>query len=118
MKPQKRAEKAEKISGYTLLAVGFILIIIAVVLAVLMLFGVMQVPQLVQAPSGETSDYVKSLAIFSNVCLIFFIYIIMVWAGSILSSRGVTMIKDVKLKLVRKGIQEAAETAEKVETED
>jgi hypothetical protein len=117
MRPQKRAEKAEKISGYTLLAAGFILIIIAVALVILMLFGVMQVPQLVPAPSGA-SDYVQSMAIFSNVCLIFFIYIIMVWAGSILSSRGVTMIKDVKLKLVRKGIQEAAETAEKVETED
>ena len=118
MKPQKRAEKAEKISGYTLLAVGFILIIIAVILAVLMLLGAIQVPELVQAASGETSETVKSLAIFSNVCLIFFIYIIMVWAGSILSSRGVTMIKDVKLKLVRKGLQEAAETAEKVESED
>ena len=118
MKPQKRAEKAEKISGYTLLAVGFILIIISVILAVLMLLGAIQIPQLVQATSGETSDYVKSLAIFSNVCLIFFIFIIMVWAGSILSSRGVTMIKDVKLKLVRKGLQEAAETAEKIENED
>jgi hypothetical protein len=58
------------------------------------------------------------MAIFSNVCLIFFIFIIMVWAGSILSSRGVTMIKDVKLKLVRKGLQEAAEAAEKIENED
>jgi ABC-type lipoprotein release transport system permease subunit len=117
MKQQKRAGRAEKIFGYTLLAIGLILIIISVVLAVLMLLGVIEVPELVPAPTGA-SDYIQSMAIFSNVCLIFFIFIIMVWAGSILSSRGVTMVKDVKLKLVRKSLQEAAETAEKIEDED
>ena len=118
MKQEKRTGRAEKRFGYALLAIGLILIIISVILAVLMLLGAMHVPELVPVPAGDTSDYVQSMVIFSNVCLIFFIFIIMVWAGSILSSRGVTMIKDVKLKLVRKGLQEAAETAEKIESED
>jgi hypothetical protein len=118
MKPQKRAEKAEKIFGYALLAIGLILIIISVTLAMLMLLSVVKVPELVPIPTGETSDYAQSMAIFSNVCLIFFIFIIMVWAGSILSTRGVTMVKDVKLKLVRKSLQEATEAAEKMENED
>jgi ABC-type lipoprotein release transport system permease subunit len=116
MKPQKRTEKAEKIFGYTLLVIGLILIIISVMLAILMLLGVMNVPELVPAPAGDTSDYVKSMVIFSNVCMIFFILIITVWAGSILSSRGVTMIKDVKLKLVGKSLQEAEETKAKIES--
>jgi len=38
----------------------------------------------------------------------------MVWAGSIISSSGLTLIKDVKLKLVGKSLREAAEVAEKV----
>jgi len=117
MKQQKRAEKAEKIFGYTLLAVGLILIIVSVILAIMMLLGVVKVPQLVPATTGEASDFINSMVIFSNVCMIFFLFILIIWAGSILSSRGVAMVKDVKLKLVRKSLKEAAEAAEKIENE-
>ena len=111
MKPQ---EKAEKITGYTLLVIGLILIIVPALLAFWMFLSGAQIPQLVPVPTGETSEYIKSMVIFSNVCLIFFVFIIMVWAGSIISSRGLTLIKDVKLKLVGKSLREAAEVAEKV----
>jgi uncharacterized membrane protein len=111
MKPQ---EKAEKITGYTLLVIGLILIIVPALLAFWIFLSGAQTPQLVPVPTGETSEYIKSMVIFSNVCLIFFIFIIMVWAGSIISSRGLTLIKDVKLKLVGKSLREAAEVAEKV----
>jgi len=111
MKPQ---DKAEKITGYTLLAIGLILIIVPALLAFWMFLSGAQIPQLVPVPTGETSESTKSMIIFSNVCLLFFIFIIIVWAGSIISSRGVTLIKDVKLKLVGKSLREAAEVAEKV----
>ena len=111
MKPEK---KAEKITGYTLLVIGLILIIIPALLALSMFLSGAQIPQLVPVPTGETNESTKSIVIFSNVCLIFFIFIIIVWAGSIISSRGLTLIKDVKLKLVGKSLQEAAEVAEKV----
>ena len=110
MKPEK---KAEKITGYILLVIGLILIIIPALLALWMFLSGAQIPQLV-VPTGETNESIKSMVIFSNVCLIFFIFIIIVWAGSIISSRGLTLIKDVKLKLVGKSLQEAAEVAEKV----
>ena len=115
MKPQ---EKAEKITGYTLLVIGLILIIVPALLAFWIFLSGAQTPQLVPVPTGETSEYIKSMVIFSNVCLIFFIFIIMVWAGSIISSRGLTLIKDVKLKLVGKSLREAAEAAEKVKDEN
>jgi hypothetical protein len=118
MKRQKKAEKAEKTVGYALLAIGLILIIVPALFAFSMFLMGMQIPQLVPVSSEETSDNVKSIVAFSNVCLVFFIFIIIVWAGSIVSSRGVTLIKDVKLKLVSKSLQEAAETAEKIESED
>jgi uncharacterized membrane protein len=111
MKPEK---KVEKITGYTLLVVGLILIIVPALLAFWMFLSGAQIPQLVPVPTGEGSESIKSMVIFSNVCLLFFIFIIIVWAGSIISSRGVTLIKDVKLKLVGKSLQEAAEAAEKV----
>jgi sterol desaturase/sphingolipid hydroxylase (fatty acid hydroxylase superfamily) len=110
MKPEK---KAEKITGYMLLVIGLILIIVPALLALWMFLSGAQIPQLV-VPTGETNESTKSIVIFSNVCLIFFIFIIIVWAGSIISSRGLTLIKDVKLKLVGKSLREAAEVAEKV----
>jgi hypothetical protein len=94
--------------------IGLILIIVPALLAFWIFLSGTQIPQLVPYPAGETSDYVKSMVIFSNTCVIFFIFIIMVWAGSIISSRGLTLIKDVKLKLVGKSLREAAEAAEKV----
>jgi uncharacterized membrane protein len=111
MKPET---KAEKITGYTLLVIGLILIIVPALLAFWMFLSGTQIPQLVPVPTGETNESIKSMVIFSNVCLILFIFIIMVWAGSIISSRGLTLIKDVKLKLVGKSLREAAEVAEKV----
>jgi len=115
MNPEK-AQKIEKTTGYVLLAVGLIFIIIPVVLALSILLSGTQIPQLVPVPAGETGESVESIVIFSNVCLISFIFIIIVWAGSIISSRGITMIKDVKLKLVGKSVREAAEIAEKTKT--
>jgi uncharacterized membrane protein YdbT with pleckstrin-like domain len=119
MKPQKKAEKIEKNTGYSLLIVGLILIIVPTLVAFAMFLIGSQIPQLVPVSSSETDAYVRATAIFSNVCLIIFIFIVIVWAGSIVTTRGVTMIKDVKLKLVRKSLREMAEIAEKsTEKED
>lgn len=105
--------KSEKKVGYTLLVVGLILIILPALLALYLFLASSQIPQLVPVPTGG-DDFAKAFATFSNVCLIFFVFIVVVWAGSIVSSRGVTMIKDVKLKLVSKSFKEATQTAKKV----
>lgn len=110
----EKMQKMEKASGYSMLIIGLIFLIISVLLVLIIFLSGMQIPQLVPVPAGETNEFVKSMVIFSNVCLIFFIFIIIVWVGSIISSRGVTLIKDVKLKLVRKNIEEAEETVSKL----
>jgi len=110
MKPEK---KAEKIVGYVLLALGLILIIIPAVLAIITFLNQSQIPQFIQIPTGA-SDFVKAMALFTNACVFFFIFIVIVWAGSIITSRGVAMIKETKLKLVSKSLKETVETAEKV----
>lgn len=113
-----KAEKIEKISGYAFLIIGLIFIILPAVLALVMFLTGWQIPQFIPIQPGETDSYVKAATTFSNACLVFFIFVILVWAGSILSSRGVTLIKDVKLKLVKKSLREVEETAEKIENEE
>jgi formate-dependent nitrite reductase membrane component NrfD len=113
MKPEK-AWKMEKITGYTLLVFGLVLIIIPVILALLVFLSAIAAPQLIPKLTSE-DDFAQSFAEFSNACLVFFLLLTMVWAGSIVTSRGVTMIKDVRLKLARKSLKEVAETVEKVE---
>ncbi|MEM3699901.1 MAG: hypothetical protein QXL57_03425 [Candidatus Bathyarchaeia archaeon] len=110
MKPEK---KVEKIIGYVLLALGLILIVIPAILALITFVSQSQIPQFVQIPEGA-NDFVKAIAVFSNVCVFFFIFIVIVWTGSIITSRGIAMIKETKLKLVSKSLKEAVEKAEKI----
>ena len=114
MNPEQ-AQKIEKYTGYTLLAIGLIFIILPACLAMWIFLSGAQIPQLIPVPTAQEADFVKAAATFSNVCLVFFIFLVMVWAGSILTSRGVTMIKDVKLKLVRKSLNEATEAISREE---
>jgi uncharacterized membrane protein len=110
MKPET-ARKIEKTVGYTLLAIGLILVIIPVILALSIFLSGGQIPQFVPVPTGDEEGLVKAIAVFSNVCMVFFIFIILVWAGSIVTSRGVSIIKDTRLKIVGKGVREAARAA-------
>jgi hypothetical protein len=113
MKSPQRVEQIEKTAGYALLVVGLILIILPACLALWVFLSGTRIPQLIPAQAAQATEFTTAVAIFSNVCLVAFVFIIMVWAGSILTSRGVAMVKDVKLKLVRKSVDEATETVSK-----
>ncbi|MGQ9726486.1 MAG: hypothetical protein ACUVQL_05090, partial [Candidatus Bathycorpusculaceae bacterium] len=93
-------------------ALGLVLIIIAVILATITFTSQSKIPQFVQIPA-EAGEFVTAMAVFANVCVFFFIFIVIVWAGSIITSRGVAIIKETKLKLVSRSLKEAVETAEK-----
>ena len=104
-------EKRDKNIGYLLLAVGIVLIIIPVILALSLLLGAMSVPQLVKAPSSVTDDLAIASVAFSNACLIFFVLLVMMWGGSIVSSRGISLIRHVTFKVTREG----TDTSEAIE---
>jgi hypothetical protein len=105
-----KVDKPEKIVGYVLLTVGLIFIILPIWLAIAILLGMMKVPQLIQMPAeGATDGFTPGSVAFSNACLIFFILIILVWGGSIISSRGVALIKEAKFKVTRESLGEGAE---------
>lgn len=113
MRSTKKVERREKITGYTLLGVGLALIIVPALVAFAIFLTSTQIPQLVPISQSESDGFVKAIVAFSNVCLIFFVFVAIIWAGSIVTSRGVTLIKDVKLKLVRKSLRQLADLAEK-----
>jgi ABC-type lipoprotein release transport system permease subunit len=114
MEKEKKPENVEKIVGYIILSIGLIFIVLPALLAFSMLLSGAQIPQFVPVPPEE-NEFATAFVSFSNVCLVFFMFIVMVWVGSIITSRGITLIKDVKLKLVRKSVREAREIAEKLE---
>jgi hypothetical protein len=71
-----KTEKWDRIVGYMLLVIGLIFIILPALLALSMFLSRAQIPQFVLVPTGEPDGFVRAFAIFSNVCLLFFIFII------------------------------------------
>lgn len=112
-----KIDKPDRVIGYTLLVIGIILIILPVGLALSLLLGGMRVPQLVQTPTGVTDAFVTASVAFSNACLIFFALLIMMWGGSIVSSRGIAMIKEVTFKLTRESLGAGAEIVKEEKTD-
>ncbi|MCK4481787.1 hypothetical protein KAU55_01070 [Candidatus Bathyarchaeota archaeon] len=108
-----KIEKPEKIVGYVLLVIGLIFIILVAILAYLVFASGAQVPQFVPVPVGGEDGFARAFAAFSNVCLIFFIFIVIIWAGSIISSRGITLIKEIKLKIVEGSLGEEVKIVKK-----
>jgi len=110
-------EKPEKIVGYVILIIGLIFIILPALLALLVFLSGAEIPQFVPVPTEGEDGFAKAFASFSNVCLIFFIFIVIVWAGSIISSRGITLIKEVKLKIVEGSLGEEVKIVKKEKAE-
>ena len=108
-----KTEKPEKNVGYVLLVIGLIFIILAAILAHLVFASGAQIPQFVPVPVGGEDGFARAFATFSNVSLIFFIFIVIIWAGSTIFSRGITLIKEIKLKIVEGSLREEAKIVKK-----
>lgn len=107
--------KSEKIVGYVLLAVGLVFVVFPMWLAYSILLGGRGLPELV--PSSGTDSTSVSPSSLINVLSVFFILIIVVWAASIISSRGVTLIREVRLKVARESVGEEVLVVKKEEAE-
>ncbi len=116
MEPEN-PRKREKSVGYALLITGLIVIVVGVILAIMVLLSFIHVPQFVPLQTNGQDALANALIDFSNVCLIFFLLVIVIWGGSVISSRGVNMIKDVRLKLAARSVREVGKTVEKIEEE-
>jgi len=93
------------------LVIGLIFIILAAILACLLFSSGTQIPEFVQIPTE--GEFAKAVATVSNVYLVFFIFIVIIWAGSIISSRGITLIKEKKLKIAEGSLGEEVQIIKK-----
>ena len=75
-----------------------------------------QILEFVPVPTEGEDEFAKALGNLSNVCLVFFIFTVIIWAGSIISSRGITLIKEIKLKIVEGSLGEEVEIVKKEKT--
>jgi len=99
------------------LVIGLVFIILAAILAYLLFSSGTQIPEFVPVPTEGEGEFAKALGNLSNVCLVFFIFTVIIWAGSIISRRGITLIKEIKLKIVEGSLGEEVEIVKKEETE-
>ena len=107
--------RSEKVVGYILLAVGLVFVVFPTWLAYSILLGQRSLPQLV--PSSGTEPMSMTLSSMINVFSVFLILMIVVWAGSIISSRGVTLVREVRLKVARESVGEEMLVVKKEEAE-
>jgi len=107
--------KSEKILGYILLAVGLFLVVFPIWQEYSLLYSGRGLPQLIPAIGTDQMGIFFSNLL--NILTTFSIFGIIVWAGSILSSRGVTLIREVSLKVARESVSEDILVVKKEEGE-
>jgi hypothetical protein len=133
----KILEKPEKIVGYVLLAVGLVVTIIPVCFGISILFsGSSAIPKILETPAlsfngaeipvgdqtvvlpiseAEVNEVVERTFAAVNLGLFFVVAVILISAGSVIMGKGVSLIKEVKLKAVREGASEEIEVEKKKE---
>lgn len=124
----KILEKPEKTVGYVLLAIGLVLAIIPVYFGISVLFsGSSAIPEILKAPNvsfdaaripvgdgevvipiseADVNEIIDSLFPAVNLGLFLMIAVILISAGSVIMGKGVSLIKEVKLKAVREGVSD------------
>jgi hypothetical protein len=121
-------EKPEKIVGYALLIVGLVVAIIPVYVGISVLFsGSSAIPKILETPvlsfngtekpvddqtvvlpisEADMNEVIERTFPAVNLVLFFMIGVILISAGSVIMGKGVSLIKEVKLKAVREGVSE------------
>jgi hypothetical protein len=120
--------ESHKIVGYTLLAIGFIVVIIPAYFGISILFrGGSAIPKILETPVLSDSTTTSNSTIIStsslnaiitatfpavNLVLLLLLSIILIYAGGVIMGRGVSLIKEIKLRAVREAVKEVSEEIE------
>jgi len=139
----KILEKPEKIVGYALLTVGFIVIIIPTYFGISIVFtGASAIPKILESPilsnvtipmgnativlpisTADINEIIEKTFPSVNLGLFLALSVILISAGSVIMGKGVGLIKEIKLKAVREAVKEIdqeikVEKEEKVEKKE
>ena len=133
----KILEKPEKIVGYALLIVGFIVVIIPTYFGISIVFtGASAIPKILETPvlsnvtipmgnativlpitTADINEMIEKTFPSVNLGLFLALSVILISAGSVIMGKGVGLIKEIKLKAVREAVKEIDQEI-KVEKEE
>ena len=122
----KILEKPEKIVGYVLLTVGFIVVIIPTYFGISIIFtGASAIPKILETPvlsnvtipmgnativlpisTADINEIIEKTFPSVNLGLFLALAVILISAGSVIMGKGVGLIKEIKLKAVREAVKE------------
>lgn len=132
-------EKPEKIVGYVLLVVGLVVVIIPTYFGFSIIFsGSSAIPKILETPilslddvtipvgdesillpisAADVNEIVESMFPSVNLGLFLAVAVILISAGGVIMGKGVGLIKEVKLRVVREvaGVEVEVEKEEKGE---
>lgn len=133
----KILEKPEKIVGYALLIVGFIVVIIPTYFGISIVFtGASAIPKILETPilsdaatptnnativlpisTADINEIIEKTFPSVNLGLFLALAVILISAGSVIMGKGVGLIKEIKLRAVREAVKEVDQEI-KVEKEE
>jgi len=125
----KILEKPEKIVGYVLLIIGLIVVIIPVYFGVSVIFtGASAIPKILETPvlsdattptnnvtvllpisTADINEMIEKTFPAINLGLFLALSVILISAGSVIMGKGVSLIKEIKLRAVREAVKEIGE---------
>jgi hypothetical protein len=110
-------DKPERLVGYALLAIGLVIILISIIIAILMLLGNMglieYIPKPVITGSGsetEVAQVIADLVPLFNIIPTFLLLVVLIYAGSVLMGKGVGLIKEINWQVTKATEKETEET--------
>ncbi len=133
----KILEKPEKIVGYVLLIIGLIVVIIPTYFGISVIFtGASAIPKILETPvlsddttptnnatillpisTADINEMIEKTFPAINLGLFLALSVILISAGSVIMGKGVSLIKEIKLRVVREAVKEIGEEV-KVEKEE
>jgi len=125
----KILEKPEKIVGYVLLIIGLIVVMIPVYFGVSVIFtGASAIPKILETPvlsdattptnnatillpisTADINEMIEKTFPAINLGLFLALSVILISAGSVIMGKGVSLIKEIKLRAVREAVKEIGE---------
>jgi hypothetical protein len=114
-----RIQKPDELAGYILLIIGVVMILIPVVMSLLILFGTMAPPIYAPTPTvngtdsnAEAARVLADTFPLLNTIVTFLLFVVLVYAGSVLMGKGVGLIKNITLQVATASEKEATKPEE------
>jgi len=125
----KILEKPDKIVGYVLLIIGLIVVIIPTYFGISVIFtGGSAIPKILETPvlsdattptnnatvllpisTADINEMIEKTFPAINLGLFLALSVILISAGSVIMGKGVSLIKEIKLRAVREAVKEIGE---------